>query len=31
MNEFTIKDVCIIVWSMSAANYNEKGKFWENI
>ena len=31
LNKYGIKDICVVVWSMSAANHNPEGKFWDNI
>lgn len=31
LNGFRIQDISIIVWSMCASDYNQEGKFWDNI
>ena len=31
LKNYSIKDVCVIVWSMCAINYNQSGGFWENL
>ena len=31
LRDYSIKDVCVIVWSMCAVNYNQNGSFWSNI